>query len=103
MLAHEDDLLAQGMRLLGDIPGLRIVGTASEKVAVLSFTMAGVNPDDIGRALTSEGVAVRVGHHCAQPVLRRYGLTSIARASLGCYNTAVELSTLAEVLYRLRR
>jgi cysteine desulfurase/selenocysteine lyase len=103
VLAHEDELLQRGMHLLQEIPGLKILGTASEKVAVLSFSMAGVSPDEIGRALTAEGIAIRVGHHCAQPVLRRYGFTAIARASLGMYNTAGELKKLAEILDQFRR
>jgi cysteine desulfurase / selenocysteine lyase len=97
-LAHEDELLALGMKLLSEIPGLRILGTAAQKVAVLSFTMKNLSADDIGRALTAEGIAVRVGHHCAQPVLRRFGLTAVARASLGMYNTEAEVRKLADVL-----
>jgi cysteine desulfurase/selenocysteine lyase len=100
-LAHEEELLRHAMWCLGEIPGLRMLGTASEKVAVLSFSIADVSPDAIGRALTAEGVAIRVGHHCAQPVLRRYGFTSIARASLGIYNTPADVEKLASVLHRL--
>ena len=103
IVAHEDELLQEGTRLLSGIPGLRILGTAHEKVAVLSFSLPGVSPDEIGRALSAEGIAIRVGHHCAQPVLRRYGLTAIARASLGMYNTAGELQKLVSVLHQLRR
>jgi cysteine desulfurase/selenocysteine lyase len=103
ILAHEDDLLREATRLLSAIPGLKILGTASEKVAVLSFSIAGISPDEIGKLLTAEGIAIRVGHHCAQPVLRRYGFTAIARASLGMYNTLGEIQKFVEALYRLRR
>jgi len=103
ILAHEQELLRQGTQLLAEIPGLKLLGTASEKVAVLSFSITGVSPDDISRALTLEGIAIRVGHHCAQPVLRRYGFTSIPRASLGMYNTIGEISKLRDILYGFRR
>jgi SufS family cysteine desulfurase len=103
VLAHENDLMRQATRLLQEIPGLTILGTSAEKVAVVSFSIAGISPDDIGKALTSEGIAIRVGHHCAQPALRRYGLTSIARASFAMYNTVGEIQKLAEALRRFRR
>jgi cysteine desulfurase/selenocysteine lyase len=101
-LVHEAELLQQATRWLEEIPGLRILGTAPEKVAVLSFSIAGVDPEAIGRALNAEGIAIRVGHHCAQPVLRHYSFTSIARASLGLYNTLADIQKLVSVLYRVR-
>jgi len=102
VFAQEEELLRYATQLLGDVPGLKILGSAKEKVGVLSFTMADVTPDAIGQALNAAGVAIRVGHHCAQPVLKRYGLDRIARASLGIYNTHEEIRKLASVLDTLR-
>ena len=99
--AHERDLLEYGTEALLHVPGLSIIGTAAEKAAVLTFTLEGYAPDEIGKALDDEGIAVRAGHHCAQPVLRRFGLEAAVRASLGLYNTREEIGRLAEVLHRL--
>ena len=93
--AHEHALLAYGTGLLSGIPGLRLVGTAKEKAGVLSFVLDGIHPHDIGTVLDYEGIAVRTGHHCAQPVMERYGLPATARASLACFNTRDELDALA--------
>jgi cysteine desulfurase/selenocysteine lyase len=93
--AHERDLLHHGTRALGEIPGLRIVGTAREKAGVLSFVLDGVHPHDVGTILDHEGIAVRTGHHCAQPVMDRFGIPATTRASLACFNTRAELDTLA--------
>ena len=94
--AHEHDLLVHATALLGDIPGVRLYGTAPEKAAVLSFTLEGIHPHDIGTVLDLEGIAVRTGHHCAQPVMERYGIPATARASFGVYNTKEEAEALAE-------
>ncbi|MCG6923276.1 MAG: cysteine desulfurase [Acidobacteria bacterium] len=93
--AHEDELLAYGTELLSAIPGLRLVGTAPDKAGVLSFVLDGVHPHDIGTILDYEGVAIRTGHHCAQPVMDRYGIPATARASLACFNTREDLDALA--------
>ncbi len=93
--AHEHELLEYGTRLLSDLPGLRLVGTAREKASVLSFVLAGVHPHDVGTVLDHEGIAVRTGHHCAQPVMDRYGIPATTRASLACFNTKQELDALA--------
>jgi cysteine desulfurase/selenocysteine lyase len=93
--AHEHQLLVYGTELLSAIPGLRLVGTAKEKAGVLSFVLDGIHPHDIGTVLDYEGIAVRTGHHCAQPVMDRYGLPATARASLACFNTRAELDALA--------
>jgi cysteine desulfurase/selenocysteine lyase len=93
--AHEDDLLRYGTALLEAIPDLRIVGTAREKAGVLSFVLDGIHPHDVGTILDYEGIAVRTGHHCAQPVMDRYGIPATTRASLACFNTRGELDTLA--------
>ncbi|HEY7515292.1 MAG TPA: cysteine desulfurase, partial [Vicinamibacteria bacterium] len=93
--AHEHELLVHGTELLSGIPGLRLVGTAKEKAGVLSFVLDGIHPHDIGTVLDYEGIAVRTGHHCAQPVMDRFGLPATARASLACFNTRAELDALA--------
>ena len=93
--AHEHDLLAYATESLSAIPELRIVGTAREKAGVLSFVLDGVHPHDIGTVLDREGIAVRTGHHCAQPVMDRFGLPATARASFGMYNTREEVDALA--------
>jgi cysteine desulfurase/selenocysteine lyase len=100
--AHEDDLLAYGTETLRSVPGLRLVGTAREKAGVLSFVIEGIHPHDIGTILDYEGIAVRTGHHCAQPVMDRYGLPATARASLACFNTREELGALVQGLHRVR-
>jgi cysteine desulfurase/selenocysteine lyase len=91
---HEAALLAYGTERLAAIPGVRLVGTAPEKAAVLSFVIEGVHPHDIGTVLDREGIAIRTGHHCAQPVMDRYGVPATARASLAFYNTFAELDVL---------
>jgi len=100
--AHEDDLLAYGTEALRSVPGLRLVGTAREKASVLSFVIEGIHPHDIGTILDYEGIAIRTGHHCAQPVMDRYGLPATARASLGCFNTREEVDALVKGLFRVR-
>jgi cysteine desulfurase/selenocysteine lyase len=93
--AHEHELLEHGTRLLSELPGVRLVGTAREKAGVLSFVIDGVHPHDAGTVLDHEGIAVRTGHHCAQPVMERYGIPATTRASLACFNTRQELDALA--------
>ena len=93
--AHEDDLLRHGTEVLSAIPGLRLVGTARQKAGVLSFVIDGVHPHDLGTILDYEGIAIRTGHHCAQPVMERFGLPATSRASLGVYNTRADLDALA--------
>ncbi len=99
--AHEHQLLEYGQHLLGDIPGLRFIGTAQEKAGVLSFVLAGCDTADVGRALSREGIAVRAGHHCAQPILRRFGLEATVRPSLALYNTTADLDALASAVRRI--
>ncbi len=84
------------------MPGLRLVGTAPEKAAVLSFVMDVAHPHDIGTVVDGEGVAIRTGHHCAQPVMRRFGIPATARASLGLYNTRAEIDALVAALHKVR-
>ena len=94
--AHEDDLLAYATQSIQNVPGVRVVGTAREKAAVLSFTIEGVHPHDIGTVLDRAGIAVRTGHHCAQPVMDFFKVPATARASFGLYNTRGEVDALTE-------
>jgi cysteine desulfurase / selenocysteine lyase len=100
--AHEDELLRHGTEVLQAIPGLRLVGTAKHKAGVLSFVLDGIHPHDIGTVLDYEGIAVRTGHHCAQPVMDRYGLTATTRASLACFNTRQELDALGRGIHKVQ-
>ena len=93
--AHEKDLLDYATGALSKIPGLRILGTAREKAGVLSFVIEGVHPHDVGTILDQEGIAIRAGHHCTQPLMERLGVPATARASLGLYNTREEIDALA--------
>jgi len=99
---HDRELLDHGTALLDRIPGLRIIGRARDKVAVLSFVLDGVHPHDIGTVLDSEGIAVRAGHHCAQPVMEHFGVPATTRASLGLYNSKEDLDALASGLVKIR-
>jgi cysteine desulfurase/selenocysteine lyase len=100
--AHERDLLAYGTGMLRAIDGVRLIGTAREKASILSFVMDGVHPHDIGTIVDREGVAIRTGHHCAQPVMERFGVPATARASLAMYNTREELDALGRALHKVR-
>jgi cysteine desulfurase/selenocysteine lyase len=102
MAAHERSLLEHGTRVLSGIEGLRLVGTAREKAGVLSFVLEGIHPHDVGTVLDYEGIAVRTGHHCAQPVMDRFGIPATTRASLACFNTKEELDALARGVLRVR-
>jgi cysteine desulfurase/selenocysteine lyase len=100
--AWEHELLVHGTAVLEAVPGVRLVGTAPEKASVLSFVVDGVHPHDVGSILDQAGVAVRTGHHCAQPVMQRFGLPATVRASLAFYNTREELDTLGRALGEVR-
>ena len=99
--AYEADLLAYGTELLSAIPGLRIIGTAKAKASVLSFVLDGIHAHDVGTILDHEGIAIRAGHHCAMPVMKRFGVSATARASLAFYNTREELEALAKGLHKV--
>ncbi|MGC9158995.1 MAG: SufS family cysteine desulfurase [Terracidiphilus sp.] len=100
--AHEQALLAYATETLSAIPGLRIIGTAGEKAGVISFVLDGIHPHDIGTVLDQEGIAIRTGHHCAQPVMDRYGIPATARASFAVYNTFQEADALAAGIRRVQ-
>jgi cysteine desulfurase/selenocysteine lyase len=101
--AYEHELLHYATDRLTSIDGLRIIGTAREKVGVLSFVLHGLDPVEIGKALDRAGLAVRAGHHCAQPSLRRYGLEATVRPSLAFYNTRGEIDRLADAITAIAR
>jgi len=100
---YEHELLVYAMKALGSIPGLRLIGTAPDKTSVLSFVLDGYQTTEVGEALNKEGIAVRTGHHCAQPILRRFGLEATVRPSLAFYNTHEEIDRLVSVVRQLAR
>ncbi|SMF53886.1 cysteine desulfurase / selenocysteine lyase [Pseudogulbenkiania subflava DSM 22618] len=100
---YEHDLLVYATHGLQSVPGLRLIGTAANKASVLSFVLPGCRTEEVGKALNQEGIAVRSGHHCAQPILRRFGLEATVRPSLAFYNTCEEVDKLVAVLHRLAK
>ncbi len=102
LAAHEDDVLAYGIRALAEIPGLRLIGTARAKASVLSFMLDGIHPHDIATILDREGIAIRAGHHCAQPLMKRLGVVATARASLACYSTRHDIDALVAGLRKVQ-
>ena len=102
LVAHEHDLLAYGIHALSEVPGLRLIGTARSKQSVISFVLDDVHPHDIGTILDREGVAIRTGHHCAQPLMHRLGVAATARASLACYSRREDFDALVAGLGKVR-
>jgi cysteine desulfurase/selenocysteine lyase len=100
--AHEHALLDYATRALAAVPGVRLVGTARQKASVISFLMDDVHPHDIGTILDQEGIAVRTGHHCAQPVMRQFGVDATVRASLALYNTQKDIDALVAGLKKVK-
>jgi cysteine desulfurase / selenocysteine lyase len=100
---YEHDLLLYAIDALNRIPGLRLIGTAREKAGVLSFVLDGFRTEDVGAALNRQGIAVRAGHHCAQPILRRFGVESTVRPSLALYNTCEEIDALVAAIWNLKQ
>ncbi len=98
---HEHDLLGYATQELQRVPGLRLIGTAKDKAGVLSFVVDGFRTEQVGGLLNQEGIAVRSGHHCAQPALRRFGLESTVRPSLALYNNYADIDALTDALLRL--
>jgi len=101
--AHETDLLDYATDQVNRLPGVRIIGTAEKKAAVLSFIVDGVHPHDVGTLLNEEGVAIRTGHHCAQPVMRRFGIPATSRASFAFYNTHSEVDALVAGIRKVQK
>jgi cysteine desulfurase/selenocysteine lyase len=101
--AYEHSLLEYATERFKELPGVRIVGTAHDKAAVISFVIEGVHPHDVGTILDSEGIAVRAGHHCAQPVMIRMGVPATTRASFAFYNTKAEVDALIEGIKTVQR
>ncbi|MDA0349399.1 MAG: cysteine desulfurase [Verrucomicrobia bacterium] len=102
LLAHEHELLEYGTKLLSRCEGITLIGTAKNKVSILSFTMEGSHPHDIATILDSDGIAIRAGHHCTQPLLQRFGVSATARASFAFYNTKNEIDKLVESLKKIQ-
>ena len=100
---HERDLLEYGTEALSSVDGVRLIGTARRKASILSFVLDGVHPHDIGTIVDREGIAIRTGHHCAQPVMDRFGVPATARASLAMYNTRDEIDALARAVEHAQR
>jgi len=100
---HEHELMVYATREMMRVPGLRIIGTAKEKAGVLSFVLDGYRTEEVGAALNREGIAVRSGHHCAQPTLRRFGLETTVRPSLAVYNSFEDIDAMVAALFRLKR
>jgi cysteine desulfurase/selenocysteine lyase len=100
--AWEEQLLSEATAKVGSVPGVRLIGTARDKASVLSFVVDGVHPHDVGAILDDDGIAIRTGHHCAQPVMHRFGLPATARASFAFYNTSAEVDVLVRGLERVR-
>ena len=99
----EHDLLRYATERISQIEGIRLIGTAREKASVLAFVLEGVHPHDIGTVLDDAGVAIRAGHHCAQPVMERFGVLATARASFAFYNTRAEIDVLVDGLMTVKK
>ena len=102
LMPHEADLLAYGTAALSEVQGLRLIGTAADKASILAFVMKGAHPHDVGTIVDTEGVALRTGHHCTQPIMDRFGVPATARASVAMYNTREEIDVLVRALQRVR-
>ncbi len=99
---HEHDLLEYATKRVSALPGIKLIGTAKQKAGVLSFVMDGVHPHDVGTILDQQGIAIRTGHHCAQPVMQRFGVPATARASFGLYNTKEEIDALVSGIKKVQ-
>jgi cysteine desulfurase/selenocysteine lyase len=99
--AHEQELLRYATERISSIEGVRVIGTAREKASVLAFVLGDVHPHDVGTILDQEGIAIRAGHHCAQPVMKHFGVPATARASFAFYNTKAEVDSLAAAVQKV--
>ena len=102
IVAHERDLGEYAVERLTTIPGVRMIGTAKERAAVVSFVIEGIHPHDVGTILDREGIAIRTGHHCTQPVMQHYNVPATSRASFGLYNTRDEVDALVVALEKVK-
>ena len=100
---YEDELLQYANQVFGEVPGLKPIGTACDKASVYSFIIEGMHPFDVGMMLDARGIAVRTGHHCTQPLMRRFGLEGTVRASFAVYNTKEEIDAMAEGLHKIAK
>jgi cysteine desulfurase/selenocysteine lyase len=103
LVGYEQELIAEASRKLQAVPGVKILGEGADRVSVLSMAIDGVHPHDAGTILDTRGIAVRAGHHCAQPLMRRFGVTATLRASFGAYNTTEEVDALVEGVREVRK
>jgi cysteine desulfurase/selenocysteine lyase len=101
--AHEHALLDHGTKVLGGLEGVRLIGTAKDKAGVISFVIEGIHPHDVGTILDREGIAIRTGHHCAQPVMDRFGIPATVRVSIACYNTEAEIDGVAAAIEKVKK
>jgi len=100
--AHEDDVVTYATGQLEDIPGVRIIGTAAQKSGIISFLVDGVHAHDVGTILDSQGVAIRAGHHCTMPLMKRFGVAATSRASFALYNTKQEADALVAAIWKVK-
>ena len=100
--AYEDELLTYATGVMAQLPGIRLIGTAEHKTSIISFVVEGIHPHDIGSILDQEGVAIRAGHHCTQPVMQRYGVPATGRASFSIYNTKEDADQLAAAIQKVQ-
>jgi cysteine desulfurase/selenocysteine lyase len=100
--AHEREVLNYATAAVSEISGVKLLGTARRKAGVLSFTLDGIHPHDVGTILDQEGIAIRAGHHCAQPVMARFGVAATARASLAMYNTCEDVDALVRGIRKVK-
>ena len=100
---HSQNLLKEGLKILNNIKGFNVIGDPDERGGVISFALNDIHPHDIGTLLNTDNIAIRTGHHCAQPTMERYKVSTTARASIGIYNTVEDFEKLAEGLYRVNK
>jgi cysteine desulfurase/selenocysteine lyase len=103
LVAYEQKLAAEALQQLAEVPGVRVLGADADRVSVISFVLDGIHPHDVGTILDTHGIAVRAGHHCCQPLMRKFGISATVRASFGAYNVSREIGTLITGLHEARR
>jgi cysteine desulfurase/selenocysteine lyase len=103
LVAYEQTLAAEALQRLAEVPGIRVLGADADRVSVISFVLEGIHPHDVGTILDTHGIAVRAGHHCCQPLMRKFGVSATVRASFGAYNVPREIDALIGGLHEARR